>query len=145
MSPLLRSICGKYRFRVEIDGIQQAGFREVEGIEVNIEAQEYREGTDPHLSFEKIPGLVRYTPIVLKSAITPNMELFNWIYQVIQGKIVKKNMAVIVVDREGNDAFRVEFNGAWPSGWRLGKPDSHSSSPLIEELTIQYDSLRRVK
>lgn len=140
----LLNICGRHRFRVEIDGISQAAFREVEGIGVNIEVQEFREGTDIPSLFRTVPGLIRYGPLVLRNAVTGNTnnkDLWNWIKQVIDGENAKKNISIVVMDKKGNDRLRVNLSGAWPSSWRLGKLDSHLGSPLLEELVIQYESL----
>src|SRR3990170_5576818 len=146
MSPLanILNICCRYRFRVEIDGIATSAFREVDGITVSIEVQEYREGNNLASSFGTIPGLAHYGPLVLKRAIAvggSNCDLWNWIKQIIEGKDQKKNMSIIVMDREGNDKIKCDLVNAWPSSWRLGKLDSHSSSPLVEELTIQYEKI----
>jgi len=140
----LLNICGRHRFRVEIDGISQAAFREVDGLCVNIEVQEFREGTDISSVFKTVPGLIRYGPLVLRNAVTgnaDNKDLWKWVKQVIDGEEAKKNVSVIIMDRKGNDKLRFNLTGAWPSSWRLGKLDSHSGSPLVEELVLQYGTL----
>lgn len=58
----LLNICGRHRFRVEIDGIGQTGFREVDGLSVNIEVQDFREGTDIPSVSKTVPGLIHYGP-----------------------------------------------------------------------------------
>jgi phage tail-like protein len=68
----LLNVCGKHRFRVEIDGIGQAAFREVEGVCVNIEVQEFREGTDNPSVSRTVPGLIHYGPLVLRNIVTGN-------------------------------------------------------------------------
>lgn len=44
------------------------------------------------------------------------MELYNWRKMIEQGKVssVRKNIAVILIDEEGNDAAKWEFTNAWP-------------------------------
>ena len=37
-----------FRFRVEVEGIQQAGFSEVSGFDASIDVVEYREGNEVH-------------------------------------------------------------------------------------------------
>ena len=45
-----------FRFRVQIDGITKAGFREVSGLDASNDAVDYRDGDDPtHL--RKLAGL----------------------------------------------------------------------------------------
>ena len=140
----LLKICSRHRFRVEIDGIGQAGFREVDGVSVNIEVQEFREGTDNPSVSKTVPGLIHYGPLVLRNAVTgnaDNKDLWNWIKQVIDGDEAKKNVSIVVMDRKGNDKLRFNLTAAWPCSWRLGKLDSHLSAPLIEELILQFETL----
>ncbi len=142
------NVCGRHRFRVEINGIVNTGFREVEGLCVNIETQEFREGTDNPAVSRTVPGIIHYGPLILKNPIvsnannTCNKDLWNWIKAVINGDdTAKKDMAIIVMDRKGNGILEVHLTGAWPSSWHLGKLDSHSSVPLIEEVVLQYEML----
>ena len=136
----------KYRFRVEIDGIVTAGFMEVEGLNVTIEAIEYRAGNDLSMAPKLIPGLVRYGPLVLRKGLTTNMELWEWIEKVVDGDMTsaRKNISVIIQDRNGNDAVRYNLSEAWPSGYSVDKLDSLGSSTAIEKLVIQYEKMERV-
>ena len=53
-----------FRFRVEIDGIQQAGFQECTGLGSHVDVSEYREGGDPN-TVRKLPAKITYPDIVL--------------------------------------------------------------------------------
>lgn len=135
-------IYGRYMFLVEIDGIVQAGFREVEGLNVTVDVWEYREGneaTAPRLE----PGLVHYGPLILRKGLTQNTELWNWMEKTIQGNVERKNIAVIILDNKAMEVARYQLSEAWPSSWRLSKLDSQGIGPVIEELVIQYESLDR--
>ncbi len=57
-----------FRFRVEIHGIQQAGFTECSSVGSHIEVVEYREGGDV-ASVRKLTGKVSYPDITLKWGI----------------------------------------------------------------------------
>ncbi len=48
-----------FNFMVEIDGITQAGFQEVSGLDASTDSVDYREGTDPN-HVRKLPGLNKY-------------------------------------------------------------------------------------
>ena len=58
-----------YNFLVEIDGITQAGFQEVSGLDASTDPVDYREGNDPN-HVRKLPGLNKYTAITLKRGAT---------------------------------------------------------------------------
>ena len=111
------------RFRIEIDGIQQAGFSEATIPDSTSDVIEYREGTDAVLYARKLSGLTKHGNLVLKWGITNSMDLYNWRKMVEQGKIAsaRKNIAVTLVDEEGNDAARWEFGNAWPSKYEVSR------------------------
>jgi phage tail-like protein len=140
------NICGRYRFLVEIDGITRAAFREVEGLGVTVDVVEYREGSDVAMAPRLEPGLAHYGPLVLRYGVIStsgggNRELWNWVKQTIEGNTQRRNIAVIVLDRRGNEVVRYNLSNAWPSSWRLDKLDGRSSCALFEELTLQYEAL----
>ncbi len=141
------SLCIKYKFRVEIDGITRTGFGEVEGLGVTLDVQEYREGTDASLTSRLEPGLAHYGPLILRYGVVSsgpgkaNKELWEWMRQNLEGTIQKKNIAVVVMDRRGNEVIRYQLSNAWPSSWRIERLEGHSTGPLIEELTIQYEHI----
>ena len=140
----LLNLCGRHRFRVEIDGITQISFKEVEGICANIEVNDFREGSDIPSISKTVPGLIHYGPLTLKNAVTGNAgnkDLWNWIKQIINGEDDKRKVSIIVMDRKGNDILRFDLTAAWPSSWHLGRLDSHQSSPLVEEVVLQYETL----
>ena len=49
---------GDIRFRVEIDGITQISYREIEGICVNVDINDFREGADIPAVSKTVPGLI---------------------------------------------------------------------------------------
>ena len=50
----------KFRYNVEIDGLEAGGFSEVTGFDATIEPIEYREGDMTAETPMKIPGLKKY-------------------------------------------------------------------------------------
>ena len=103
-----------FRFRVEIDGIQQAGFSEVSGFDITVDPIDYREGTDP-THVRKLTGMAKYGNVTLKWGITTSMELYNWHRQIVDGDIVRKTLAIVSVNERGEDVNRWEIVEAWPT------------------------------
>ena len=66
-----------YRFLVEIDGIEQAGFSECTGLGSSVEVVEYREGGDPG-AIRKLPGRASYPDIVLRWGASDSHDLYDW-------------------------------------------------------------------
>lgn len=135
-----------FRFLVEIDGIIQAGFSEATIPDSTQDVIEYREGNEPP-TVRKLPGLVKYGNVTLKWGITDSMELYNWRKLVEQGKIkdARRNMAIILMDEEGNIAARWEFSDAWPSKYDAPDLNAKGNDIAIETLEIVHEGMRRVK
>ncbi len=135
-----------YRFLVEIDGITQAGFREVTIPDSTQDSIEYREGNEP-TTVRKLPGLIKYGNVSLKWGITDSLDLYNWRKQVEDGKIkgARKNMAIVVLDDEGNQATRWEFSQAWPTKYDAPDLNATGNEIAIESLDIAHEGMKRTK
>ena len=133
-----------FRFRLEIDGIQQAGFSEVSGFDSATEAVDYREGNEP-THVRKLPGLTKYGNVTLKWGATDSLELFAWRQQIVDGEIVRKSVAVVVVDEAGQDKARFEIADAWPSKYDPVKLNAKSNEVAIETLELVNEGVKRVQ
>ena len=133
------------RFLVEIDGIVQAGFSEATVPDTAQDPIEYREGNEPPYP-RKIPGLVKYGNITLKWGITDSMDLYNWRKLVEQGKMkeARRNMAVIVLDEEGNPTSRWEMSEAWPSKYDAPDMNAKGTDIAVETLEIAHEQMERI-
>ncbi|WP_457622086.1 phage tail protein [Persephonella sp.] len=136
-----------FRFILEIDGITQAGFREVTIPDSSQDPIEYREGNEKVMTVRKLPGLVKYGNITLKWGVTDSLELFKWREMVENGKIkdARRNIAIIVLDDEGNPAARWEFRDAWPSKYDAPDLNATANEVAIETLEIVHEGMKRVK
>ncbi len=135
---------GNYRFRLEIDGIVQAGFSEVTIPDSSCEATEYRVGSDPP-NFRKLSGLTKYGALVLKWGITDSMELYEWRKRIEQGliRLNRKNIAVILLDDDGSDKARWEFANAWPSKYDAPDMNAKGSEVAVESIEIAFETMER--
>lgn len=132
-----------FRFRVEIDGITQAGFSEVTGFDATIEPVEYREGTDPK-HVRKLNGMVKYGNITLKWGITDSMEIYDWFYSCAEGYAERKNIAITAIDEAGNDKARWEIVNAWPTKYDPPDFNAKGNEIAIESLEIVHEGMKRV-
>lgn len=131
-----------YNFLVEIDGITQAGFQEVSGLDASTDPIDYREGNDPN-HVRKLPGLNKYTAITLKRGITDSDELWKWYQSVAAGKAERKNGSIVLLDDTGQERLRWNFAGAWPSKWSGPSFNSTSNAIAVETLEITHEEVRK--
>ncbi|NIM91631.1 MAG: phage tail protein [Candidatus Aminicenantes bacterium] len=132
---------GQFHFRVEIDGITTAAFKVVEGLESSSEVVEYRSGMDPFL--RKMPGITKYSNIILKRGYVTNDELWNWRKKVVEGNIERKSGSIVITRSNREQILRIDFYDAWPVRWKLSTLDSMGNECLIEELEIAVEKLER--
>ena len=135
-----------FRFLVEIDGITQAGFREVTIPDTAQDPIEYREGNEA-ITVRKLPGLIKYGNVTLKWGITDSLDLYNWRKDVEDGKIkdARKNMAVVVLDNEANPVTRWEFSQAWPTRYDAPDLNATGNEIAIETLEIAHEGMKRTQ
>lgn len=131
-----------YRFRVELDGVERAGFQECSGLDFSQDPIEYREGPDP-LYPRKLPGLTKFSNITLKWGITKDEELWDWREQALKGTVQRKNGSIILVDDEGNDKTRWNFEAAWPAKWTGPTFNATANEVAVETLEIAHELLKK--
>lgn len=134
------------RFLLEIDGITQAGFSDVTIPDISTDPVEYREGNED-TTVRKLPGLTKYGNLTLKWGITDSLELFNWRKLVTQGKMgdARKNIAIVLMDEEGNAAARWEFKETWPIKYDTPDLSAKGNDIAIETLEIAHEGMDRTQ
>lgn len=129
-----------FNFLVEVDGIQSAGFTECTGLSTETDVIEYREGSDRG-GIRKIPGLAKFSNIVLKRGLTRSRDLWNWRKVIIDGGIDRRSGAIIVLGDDHAPVARFRFRDGWPSKWEGPKFNAKSSEVAIETLEIAHEGL----
>jgi phage tail-like protein len=130
----------QFNFLVEIDGITQAGFQEVSGLDTAQDPIEYREGNDiltPH----KLPGLNKYSNITLKWGITDSKDLFEWRKKAIEGKVERKNGSIVLRDDAGEEKIRWNFVEGYPAKLTWPSFNATSNAVAINTLEIAHEGL----
>jgi len=131
-----------FNFLVEIDGITQAGFQEVGGLDASTDPVDYREGTDPN-HVRKLTGLNKFSPITLKRGITTSDELWRWRKTVIDGNPERKNGSIVLLDETGAEMLRWNFANAWPSKWTGPAFNATSTAVAVETLEITHEEVQK--
>jgi phage tail-like protein len=136
-----------FRFRVQLDGITRAGFREASGLDAATDPVDYREGDDKTATLSKLPGLKKFSNLTLKRGITDDVELWKWRKQVMDGKIndARKNGSLVLMDDEGNDVAQWDFVAAWPTKWTGPTFNATASEVAIDTLELAHEGLDRSK
>jgi phage tail-like protein len=138
-----------FRYRLEIDSINVAGFSKVAIAETLIDVVEYREGIDPpHM--RKLSGLTKYGNITLENGVTVGahaLDLFKWHSAVSAGQVMTQRKKVVIVaqDESGTDAARWVVTEAWPTKYHSSDLQGKGNEVIVEMLELVNEGIERVK
>ena len=132
---------GSGQFLIEIEGIAQASFTAVDGMQVQTDVIAFANGDD--MIVHKRPGRTTYSNIILKRGYTNSDELWNWYKSVIDGRIERRCGSLIVLSEDMQEEMRYNFFEAWPCRWKNFVMNAMTADSLIEELEIAVEKIER--
>jgi phage tail-like protein len=128
------------RFYVEIAGIPQAVFTEVNGLQVEMQVQEYQEGGNNGF-IHRLPGPVKVGNITLRRGLTTSNEFFKWCMEVATRTVSRRHVSILMYDTTGEPVVRWDFLNAYPVKWVGPQFTSTSQSTAIETLELAHSGL----
>ena len=132
---------GNFNFKVEIEGVTQAAFRNVEGLDSETEIIEYQDGDD--LVLRKRPGRTKYSNVVLKRGFVNSDDLWQWRKKVIEGKIERKCGSIILCADDNTEVVRYNFFDGWPCKWKGFTLDGKGTDVNVEEIELAVEKIER--
>jgi len=132
---------GQFNFKVEIEGVTQGAFKNVEGLDSETEIIEYQDGDD--IILRKRPGRTKYTNITLKRGYVNTDELWSWRKKVIEGKVERKSGSIILCADDGSEIMRYNFFEAWPAKWKGFNLDGKGNDVTVEEIELATEKIER--
>ena len=133
-----------FNYKVEIDGIVRGAFQQCSGFDSTIDVIEHREGGE-NTTLRKLPGLTKYSNIILKWGMTDDMELYTWHRDAVLGRMQRRNGSIILLDREGNETARWNFYNAWPTKYDGPDLNAEGNDVAIETLELAHEGIERVR
>ncbi|HWO73477.1 MAG TPA: phage tail protein [Dehalococcoidia bacterium] len=137
-----------HHFALEVQGLEEATFREASGFESSHDVIEHREvGKGGKQLIVKQPGNLKWADITLKKGLTDSIQLFEWRQKVIDGKMdeARKDGSIVMYNAMGEEVARFDFKRAWPSKWKGPDVNTTNNAVAIEELTLTHEGLVRSK
>jgi len=132
---------GQFNFKVEIEGVTQGAFKNVEGLDSETEIIEFQDGDD--IILRKRPGRTKYTNVTFKRGYVNSDELWNWRKKVIEGKVERKAGSVILCADDGSEIMRYNFFEAWPAKWKGFSLDGKGNDVTVEEMELAVEKIER--
>ncbi len=129
-----------YNFLVEIEGVPSAGFAEASGLSTETEVIEYRNGNEP-TRVRKLPGLTKYTNVVLKRGITRDSSLWDWRRTVIDGQLQRRSVQIRLLDEARQPVVSFTLYEAWPVKYEGPAYVARGNDIAIETLEIAHERM----
>lgn len=133
---------GKFRYTVEIDGLDAGGFSEVSGVDVSIDVMEYREG-DQVTTPRKIPGLKKYSNVTLKQGVNTTV-MVEWLMKGVTGDVERTTITITLLDATATAIASWQLIDAWPIKYTAPDLNATSSEVAIDSVEIAHEGMTRV-
>lgn len=131
----------EFAFRVEIDGIMAAAFRQAGPFRWTTKVKPIREGGN-NRGFVNLVEPGEFAPLGLKKGLASgNNELFLWMKRVhdANAPFMRANISVVLMNEKGSEVGRFNLYNAFPSKYELGQLDGKTNEIAIETLEITFD------
>lgn len=132
------------RFYVEMESQITASFSECSGLGVTIKHEPFFEGgvNDQQRIFL---GQPQFSDVTLKRGITDDLAFWDWIKDVINATIKRRNVNILLFNQAGETMQCWTLIGAVPVGWKAPALQANGNTVAIEELTLAYEGLKILK
>lgn len=131
----------KNHFKVEWGGTN-VGFMEVSGLSIELDVVDYREGSSPENSVRKMPGLKKFSDVVLKRGIVKNDDdFYKWINTATFNQVERRDVVISLLNEQHEPVVVWKLRNAFPSKLEYSALNAHSSEVIIESLTLAHEGL----
>ncbi len=136
-----------FNFVVEFDGTEVAAFSEVSGLDSENTPIEYREGNEATNSPRKLPGIEKYSNVVLKRGISGSMTLWEWRRDVRDSSSVNppyKDVTIKLLNEKGErdkPAMTFTLHNAWPTKITGPTMNAKGNEFAVEQLDLVHERL----
>ncbi len=129
-----------FNYLIDIGGITAGGFSEVSGLDAEVQPIDYRNGDEDFVA-RKLPGLKRFSNIVLKRGLIGNLDLFKWLNTAMIGAVDRREGAIILRDEQRNEVMRWKFTRGWATKLTGPSFKGDGNAIAVESLEIAHESL----
>jgi phage tail-like protein len=131
----------KFHFQVQWGG-ERVGFTEVTGLDIQIEAIEYREGSSPEYSKIKMPGLHKFSNLTLKrGTIKSDSDFYKWINTTSLTKVERRDIIISLLDETHAPVMTWKAINAFVIKLQASDLKSDGNEVAIETLEVAHEGL----
>ena len=131
----------KFHFQVDWGGTK-IGFQEVSGLDLEIQALEYRDGASPEYHKIKMPGLQQFGDVTLKRGVFKgDNEFFTWWNTVSLNTIERRDVTISLLDETHAPVVTWKIKNAWPTKLTSTDLKAEGNEIAIETLVLKHEGL----
>ena len=91
----------------------------------------------------KLATVTKYPNLTLRRGLADAVELWQWHQDVINGRIQKRQINLVLIDTAGKDRWRWVFEKAFPVKWSGASLNAATSAVLVESVEFAHDGVTR--
>lgn len=134
----------KFHFRVEWGG-ERLGFTEVTGLDMQVEAIEYREGTSPEYSKIKMPGLHKFSNLTLKrGSVAGDSDFYKWINTISLNQVERRDVVISLLNESHSPVLTWKAKNTFPVKLQASDLKADGNEVAIETLELAHEGLSLV-
>jgi phage tail-like protein len=134
-----------YHFSVDWGG-SNTGFTEVSGLSIFFEAIQYRDGNLKDDISLKIPGLTKFSNIVLKRGIIKgDFDMYKWISTKNMGSIERRTIIIKLLNELHEPAVTWKVLNSFPVRYSGPILNAKSGEVAMEELELAHEGIEIIQ
>jgi phage tail-like protein len=135
----------KFHFIVEWGG-NKIGFTEATGLDMQVEAIEYREGSSKTYSKTKMPGLQKFSNITLKrGTFEGDTDYYTWINTINLNTAERRDIVIKLLNEKHEPVVTWRAVNAVPLKVQASDLKADGNEVAIESIEIAHEGLSIVK
>lgn len=131
----------KFHFQVQWGG-ERIGFTEVTGLDMQVEAIEYREGSSPKYSKIKQPGMHKFSNITLKrGTMSGDSDFYKWINEISLTNVTRRDIIISLLNETHAPVMTWKVENSFPVKVQASDLKSDGNEVAIETLELAHEGL----
>ena len=131
----------KFHFQVQWGGVR-IGFTEVTGLDMQVEAIEYREGSSPEYSKIKMPGMHKFSNITLKrGTMAGDSDFYKWVNTINLTVSERRDIIISLLNEAHAPVMTWKAKNAFPVKVQASDLKSDGNEVAIETLELAHEGL----
>ena len=131
----------KFHFQVQWGG-ERIGFTEVTGLDMQVEAIEYREGSSPEYSKIKMPGMHKFSNLTLKrGTLAGDSDFYKWVNEISLTKVTRRDIVISLLNETHAPVMTWRAKQAFPVKLQASDMKSDGNEVAIETIELAHEGL----